>query len=96
MAEEQRDYNDRICPYCDEKTYVEAEDYALNDLEVIECDECDECGKSYKFMSEIIVEHTTTPDCSLNNEEHVYEKPFESASFRRCVKCDKHELKGGA
>ena len=93
MAEEQSDYNYRICPYCDEKTYVEAEDYALNDSEEIECEEC---GKSYKFMSEIMVNHTTTPDCSLNNEEHVYEKPFESASFRMCVKCSKHELKGGA
>ena len=67
---EAREYEDEmICPYCGHSTHVDGEDYSIDDVRI---EECFKCGKNFKFQSEIIVTHSTTPDCELNGEEHVY------------------------
>lgn len=67
--EEQFDDCNAICPYCQHRYQVEAEDYSEDSRE----EECDECGKSYWIAQDISVTTITKPDCSINGGSHKWE-----------------------
>lgn len=86
IYEEKIDDNDAICPYCEHRVHVEAEDYD----EDCRQETCESCGKTYWLNENFSVTHTTRPDCGLNGQEHVYEritfKDGKQADF--CTICD--------
>ena len=72
----------RICPYCDEKYQVEAEDYSPESR----VEECDSCGKKYLLWDEFDVTHYAHRDCQSNGEKH--EPDDEIPTY--CNKCGMH------
>lgn len=84
--EEQLDDNEAICPYCQARHHVEAEDYNEDSRAV----ECDSCGRKYWLTQSFSVTHHAKPDCTLNSQEHLYErvdlKNGRQADF--CTVCD--------
>lgn len=78
-----------VCPYCGEEYQPEGEDYSEDNRE----EECCECGKNYWVSQSFSVTHVTEPDCSLNGEEHQWEKECNGInSFNHCLICDKYEV----
>ena len=77
-----------VCPYCEKKHQIEAEDYS-EELEEIECD----CGKKFYCSQHASISHYSRPDCELNDEEHQY-KEFKKDVFY-CEICENVELKRG-
>ena len=65
--ETQMDSYYSICPYCEHKEKVEAEDYQESGLPV----KCEECGKEYWLQTIISVTHLSKPDCTLNKQDHI-------------------------
>lgn len=84
---DQCDDNDSICPYCGTRYQVECEGYS-EDWEEIECDDC---GKNYHMHQSFSVTTFTSPDCSLNGSEHVWEMVDLNNGKRHefCTVCDK-------
>jgi len=90
--EERSDENDAICPYCGNKYQVETEDYD----EDCRQEKCDECGNNYWLNQTFSVTHDTRADCSINGQDHIYErvtfKDGKKADF--CTKCGDCSLVG--
>lgn len=85
--EDQLDGTNVICPYCKYEYQPEAEDFS----EDIRDEECGECGRHYQLYQSFEVDHRTTPDCKLNNEEHVWEthRFRDGTSHDFCAVCDR-------
>lgn len=67
VYEDQNDDNCAICPYCQHKKFVENEDYDESGY----ITQCDKCGNSFEYVTSISVSHSTSPNCRLNNSDHV-------------------------
>ena len=80
---------DVICPYCGNKYQREGEDYDQDSR----VEECEECGKKYRTHDSFSVEHHTEPDCTLNGEDHQYEKSdgHEAWFCEVCGDCKIHD-----
>lgn len=87
--EEQCDDSDAICPYCEYHWPVETEDFQAEGDQSEE--ECPNCRKQFWLQQSYTITHCTSPDCTLNNEQHDYQivqlrgdrtHPF-------CTKCGK-------
>jgi DNA-directed RNA polymerase subunit RPC12/RpoP len=57
------------CPYCGDKSFVEAESYSEDTREV----ECDACEKKFWQNESFTVSHEARPDCDLNGSQHQWE-----------------------
>jgi len=89
-AEEQIDGCNVICPYCEESYQREIEDYSEGER----VEECEGCGKKYHTWDCFSVDHHTTPDCEINDEEHEWEN-FTSRTGAKaliCAKCGSAKL----
>lgn len=81
----------RECPYCGYTYQVECEDYS----EDLREEECSECGKKYWASESTSVTHFSTPDCTVNGQEHDWLKilsDFGRRHYRECRECSKFEL----
>ena len=80
------DSSNRICPYCEEKYQVEAEDYSENPT----VEECEYCGKKFHSHDSFSVDHHADPDCELNGENHKWEPVrIREGHHDFCSVCDK-------
>lgn len=86
--ERQRDSSDAICPYCQHSYQVETEDFSPTRR----TETCDECGKKFYLEQEFTVDHITTPDCELNNQEHIYIY-FKDYNAEICATCNKSRIR---
>ena len=88
MSDYSDEYDDcnAVCPYCGDTYQVEGESYSEDDTDIT----CDECGKRYYLRQDFSVTHVSTPDCTLNGEQHKW-RPINitSGSHDFCSVCDK-------
>lgn len=83
------DSNSSICPYCGAGKEVEGCD------ESGYIEECDACGKKYHACDSVTIDHHSSPDCELNNEQHKYVLVTVSSGLQAyfCIVCDKCKSK---
>ncbi len=83
---EQTDSHFSICPYCKHEHYVDCEDYVIDETIIETCEQCD---RKFHLETTLSVNHSTEPDCELNDERHDFEN-VPGFSLRRCKVCRKH------
>lgn len=82
---ETSDDNDRVCPYCDARYQVEAED-RKTEWQVLTCYRC---GRKYHALDEVTWTHIASADCSLNGEVHEFTS--EDGYPPVCAKCGERQ-----
>lgn len=83
-----------ICPYCEHEHFVEGECYGEDGEESPE--ECESCGKNFYLSQSYTIDHCTSPDCELNDEEHDMKRKVsdDGIHYAVCRVCGKVRVGG--
>lgn len=65
--EDQNEDDCAVCPYCRSKHCIEPESQSESGTVL----ECDYCEKKFEYVTNISISHSTSPNCRLNNSDHV-------------------------